>query len=292
MLSLETIKLALVTGIPLMLIWFVIGWITWEPVIGVTSAIITWIPFSIVKANGAFIIVFFIWFAAILLSYALIIGLFSGFILGNKKESQFEAINFSIILLLTLFWSYILITFWPLLNHEIQRFLTLLPFDTVDKGLSWLLALYIYYNLFLITEYFVVFLYREPYLLGLIERNYPELETITEIKNSKIYGTLYKDIAIFLILMVVTIPVLFIPIANFLTILFIWAWLYKESAFLGVCSYMCSNADLERLDEHRGFRIMVSLTASMFNFIPIVSVFTPFFLMSIYFHWIVAEKEA
>ncbi len=291
MLSLDTIKLALLTGIPLLFIWFGIGWLLWEPVTAFTSQIITWIPFSIVRANGAFIITFFLWFVLVLVSYALFIGLFSGFLLGGKKERRFEAINFSIIFIFSIFWAGVIMFNWVWINYEIQRFLTILPFDTVAQGLAWLLAFYLFYNLFLITEYFVVFIFREPFIMGLLERHGYTFEPQTQVSKAKAYGVLYWDILWFLIASFLILPVLFIPIANFLAVWFVWAWLYKESAFLGVCSLLCNSDELQKLQEHKAYFVVTALTAALLNFIPIVNIFTPFFVMALYFHWIIEQKE-
>ncbi|MRI58463.1 MAG: hypothetical protein C6H99_03040 [Epsilonproteobacteria bacterium] len=292
MLSLDTIKLALLTGIPIMLIWIGIGWLLWDPVTSFTAQIISWIPFSIVRANGAFIITFFLWFILVLVSYALFIGLFSGFLLGGKKERRFEAINFSLIFIFSIFWAIVIMIKWPWLNQEIQRFLTILPFDTVAQGLSWLLAFYLFYNLFLISEYFVVFIFREPFIMGLLERHGIDLDLNQEISKAKTYGVLYWDILWFLIASVLILPVLFIPVANFLAIWFVWAWLYKESAFMGVCSLLCTQKDLEVLKEHKAYFVVTALTAALLNFIPIINIFTPFFVMALYFHWIIENKKS
>ena len=291
MLSLDTIKLALLTGIPLLLIWIGLGWLFWDPVTNITYKVITWIPFSVVRANGAFIITFFIWFVLVLASYAFFVGLFSAFIMGGKRESKFEAINFTLILLFAIFWAIVLLLEWPVIHREMIKFLTLLPFDTVSKAISWLLAFYLFYNLFLISEYLTVFLFRDAFIVGLLERHTQEMEFVPkEISNTLIYAILYKDIIWFLILSILILPILFIPIANFLALWFVWAWLYKESAFLGVCSLLCNKNEYEQLKEHKLYLFSTSLISALLNFIPVINVFTPFFVMSLHFHWILEEK--
>ncbi|BCD67639.1 hypothetical protein NitYY0918_C0539 [Nitratiruptor sp. YY09-18] len=293
MLSLDIIKLALLTGVPLFLIWLGIGYLLWEPMVEFTSWIISWIPFSIVRANGAFIISFFIWFSAVLISYALFVGLFSGFLLGGKKESSFEAINFFIIFILSIFWSGVILYNWPWLSKEIAHLLTLLPFDTVAKGIAWLLAFYIFYNLFLISEYLVIFTFREPFIKALMEKHLGDMELKRSSHISAVftYSKLYQGVLWFFVASFLILPVLFIPIANFLAVWFLWAWLYKESAFVGVCSMLCSKEDFHRLKEHKIYFISASLVAALLNFIPIISIFTPFFIMDLYFHWIISQRE-
>ncbi len=293
MLSLDTIKLALITSIPLLFVWIGLGWLFWDPVVHLTTQIITWIPFSIVRANGAFIITFFIWFVAVLVSYAVFIGLFSGFLLGGKRERHFEAINFTLIFLFSIFWAGAILYRWDWFDYEIQRFLTILPFDTVAQGLAWLLAFYLFYNLFLISEYLVIFTFREAFIKAMMEKHLGDIELAkTDISKARAYGRLYWDIFWFFIASLLILPILFIPVANFLAIWFVWAWLYKESAFLGVCSLLCTKEEMERLREHKGYFLLASLAAALLNFIPIISIFTPFFVMDLYFHWIIEEKSS
>ncbi len=292
MLSLDTIKLALITAIPLLAIWGALGYLFWQPVTSFTNQIITWIPFSIVRANGAFVITFFLWFVAVLVSYALFIGLFSGFLLGGKKESRFEAINFTLIFFFSIFWAGFIFYKWDWIDYEIQRFLTLLPFDTVSQGLSWLLALYLFYNLFLITEYLVIFTFREAFIKAMMEKHLGDIElTQYSISKAKTYARLYWDIIWFFIASLLILPILFIPIANFLAVWFVWAWLYKESAFLGVCSLLCEEELYKKLKDNKGYFVLTALTAALLNFIPIINIFTPFFVMDLYFHWIIETKS-
>jgi hypothetical protein len=188
-------------------------------------------------------------------------------------------------------WAVIIFYSWPTLNAKIEYYLTILPFQTVAEWISWLLAIYIFYNLFLITEYFVVFIFREPFIQALIEKNYPDFEPEKASSSTKAYSRLLYDILFFALFSIASLPILFIPIANFLTIWFLWAWLYKESAFLGVCSVVCKTEEMEALREHRIYFISASLLSALLNFVPIISFFTPFFVMTLYFHWIMAQKE-
>ena len=292
MLSLETIKLALYTGVPLAIFWIGMGWLLWDPLTAFTIKVISWIPFSVVRANGAFIIIFFLWFAAVLISYALFVGLFSGLLLAQKEESKFEAINFGTIFGLAIFWAVVIFASWPTLSQKIEYYLTLLPFQTVAEGIAWLLAIHIIYNLFLISEYFVVFLFREPYIAALLEKHYPDCSITDSGLRAKAFGRLTRDTLLYIPLFLLLLPLIFIPVANFLATWFLWAWLYKESAFLGVCSLLCDDGVYSELREHKGIFFLISLLSALLNFIPIISIFTPFFVFTLYFHWIMEERKA
>ncbi|WP_281951000.1 EI24 domain-containing protein [Nitrosophilus kaiyonis] len=290
-LTTDSIKLALITGIPVLLLWFGIGWLLWDVVTSYTYKIITWIPFSIIRANGAFIISFFIWFLATMITYAFIIGLFTNFFYKNIESRFYEFLNVLLILMISVFWSAVIIFKWNLIYEEIKKLLTWLPFETVDQGISYLLAIYIFYNFFVITLYLVVFIYKEPYLSTLKDIHYPDIDSQNNIKSNFAFAILSRDIFLFIVFMLAAVPVLFIPFANFLIIWFLWTWLYKESAFLGVCSMFCADYDFDELKHHRLIIWSIALTASVLNFIPIISFFTPFFVLTMYFHWIMHHKK-
>jgi len=290
-LSFETLKLALITGIPILFLWFGLGWLFWDSVVALTSKIITWIPFSIVRANGAFIIAFFIWFLSVMVTYAFIIGFFNNFIYKKIESRFYEFINVVFVLSISTFWALVILLKWQVIYKAIEKLLTLLPFETVDQAISYILAIYIFYNFFVITLYFVVFVFKEPYLATIKDLHYPDIEILKHIKSNKAYAILIRDIILFLLFIVAVLPVLFIPFANFLVVLFLWTWLYKESAFLGVCSLFCAEYEYEDLKHHRLTIWVIALISSLINFIPIISIFTPFFILTIYFHWIVHYKR-
>jgi len=290
-LSIETIKLALITGIPIFFLWLGIGWALWDIVVAYTSKIITWIPFSIIRANGAFVIAFFIWFLAGMVTYAFIVGLFNLFFYKNVESRFFEFLNIFLIMLISIFWALVIIFKWNSIYFGIQKLLTWLPFETVDQGVAYLLAIYIFYNFFVITHYLTVFIFKEPYLTTLKEIHYLDISILSHIKSSKAYTILLRDGLFFIIFLIAAVPVLFVPVANFLIVLFLWTWLYKESAFLGVCALFCADYEYEELKEHRVFIYIIAFVASLLNLIPIISIFTPFFILTLYFHWIVHFKR-
>ncbi|MRJ02562.1 MAG: hypothetical protein GXO19_04095, partial [Epsilonproteobacteria bacterium] len=196
-----------------------------------------------------------------------------------------------LIFMLSLLWALILFSNWSLIEEKIEYFLTILPFQTVAQGIAALLALYVLYNLFLISEYFVVFIFREPFISALLERHYPDLPISRGGLDGRAYRRLGLDLLLFFTLSLLSLPLLFIPIANFLVVWFLWTWLYKESAFLGVCSLLCSPQEYGKLRQQKLSLLGASLLAALLNFIPIISFFTPFFVMTLYFHWIVEEKR-
>jgi hypothetical protein len=275
----QTITFAIGTALPIALLWLGIGWLLWDFVVDLTTTIVSWVPFSILQANGLFFIIFYLWFAAVLISYALFIGLAGGFLASKGSEARFEAINFGAIFFFAVTWAIILFVFWPSLAERIQHYLSTMPFKTVAEWISRLLALYILYNLFLLTEYIVAFLLRNSFLSRLTKQ--PAAPT----SRPKATLHLFANILFYLLLSVVALPLLFLPVANFLTVWFLWAWLYKESAFFGVCTTVCEEQRCKSIAQKRIGVFVIAFLGALLNFIPVVSFFTPFFIFSLYYHW-------
>ncbi len=287
----DVLRMALMLGLPLLAIWVAIGWVLWNPMIDMTTKLITWVPFSLVKANGALFITFFIWFVAVLVSFAIVTALIGPPILRKFKERTYYIYTFSTILLFSILWALVILFNWPVIDNEIQVFLTLLPFQTVSDALAWLLAFYLFYNAFILTLFLIVSYFRKSFLDGIKELDYQGVEIAdTGISKSHRYAHL-RDAVLFVIFSIAAFPVLFIPIANIVVQLILWAWLYREAYFLGVCNLYCTEEEYRHLREHNFTIWSIAILASLLNFIPVINIFTPFFAIIMFFHWIMTHKS-
>ncbi|ADV45942.1 EI24 domain-containing protein [Nitratifractor salsuginis] len=280
----------LVTGLPLMLIWLAIGWVVWTPLLHVSTWIISWVPFSIVKANGALLILFLIWALAVLVSYAFITAMIAP-IFFRKMKRGYYYYSFGVLLLLAAGWAWLIIANWGLLNKAIaDKLLVWLPFQTVAEGSAMLLNFYILYGFYILSLFLVLSLFRKDFLETVREINYPDYEPPVE-KIKTHHGTVaLRDAALFVLLTVLLFPLLVIPIVNVLIQLFLWAWLYRDATFRGTCRLYCTQEEFTRLKQHRFVIWSIAFFASMLNFVPIINMFTPFFVQLVLFHWIMAEK--
>ncbi len=287
----SVLKHALGIGLPLMALWVWIGWLYWDRAVSLTSQIVSWIPFSIVKANGALFILFFIWLVAVLVSFAVITALVGPPILRKFKEKTYYFYTFATLLILSVGWALVMLFKWHLINTQIQKLLTLLPFQTVADGISWLVAFYLFYNLFILSLYLIISSFRKSFLDTLKRTDYPNIDTSGSGISKKHHVSVLRDTVIFLILSTVLFPVLFIPVANIFVQLFLWSWLYRESYFLSICSLYCNEEDYKTLREHKYTIWSIAAFASILNFLPAINIFTPFFAQLMFFHWIMEHKS-
>ncbi len=287
----DVLKITLGVGLPLMAVWIVIGWLYWDIAVSITSKIISWVPFSIVKANGALFILFFIWFVAVLVTFAAITALIGPPILRKFKEKTYYFYTFSTLLILSAVWALVLLLNWHLVNAQIQKLLTLLPFQTVADGIAWLIAFYLFYNLFILSLYLVISYFRRPYLDAIKEMDYPDIDTSGSGISKKHHLSILRDSTLFIIFSIILFPILFIPVANVFVQLFLWAWLYRESYFLSTCSLYCNEEDYRQLHHHSYTIWSIAIFASLLNFLPVINIFAPFFAQLMFFHWIMEHKS-
>jgi hypothetical protein len=282
----------LATGIPMILIWIGIGWVVWDELLVWTTKLISWVPFSIVKADGAMLVLFLLWGVAVLATFAFVTAIFAPLIFRKMRRGYYYY-SFSALLLLAAGWAWYFMANWHTLKVAIaDKLLVWLPFQTVAEGSAWLLNFYILYSFYILSIYLLLSFYRKDFLETVREIEYPDSSL-----NEKRLKTLHSFIALrdglmFLVMTVVLFPLLLIPIVNVLIQLFLWAWLYRDSNFRGTCKLYCDQATYERLRHHSFIIWSIAFFASLLNFIPIINLFTPFFAQLVAFHWIMQEQGA
>lgn len=281
----------LMTGIPLMLIWIVLASMGWEKMLGITSEIIGWIPFSIVRADGAMFILFFVWAIAVLVSFSFITAIIAPIFFKRIKKSYYYY-SFISLLFLSAAWAWVFVANWHIFKTAISdRLLLWLPFQTVAEGSAWLLNFYLFYSLYILSLYLVLSIYRKNFLYKIKEIEYPDLEWSDEKIEGKHSFIAIRDAFIYIVMSILLFPLLFVPFVNILIQLFLWAWLYRDANFIGTCKLICTEREFYDLKEHRFTIWSIAFFASILNFIPILNMFTPFFAQIMAFHWIMQERK-
>ncbi len=290
-LSWPVTKIALGIGIPLFLLWVGIGFVFWTPVTAIAAKSISWIPFSIVKANGAFVLSFFLWFQAVLITFALFIAFFNIPITKYFKKEQYEYLIVSLVLIISLFWTLVAFYYWGNIYHGITKLLTWLPFETVDQGIAWFLAVYVFYNGFIISMFLINLFYREPFLRALKKRDYEYVKIRERALKTGFSSKAFWDVLYFVLMSLLFFPLLFVPVVNILIQLFLWSWLIKDSSFLSVASLYCEEAGVKELKKHKFYLWIIAVFASLLNFVPVINILSMFFAQIMFFHLIMSYKQ-
>ena len=284
------LKNVLITGIPLMIIWIFIGYVVWDRLLEITTLIIGWVPFSIVRVDGALLILFFIWSMAVLVSFAFVTAIL-GPILFKKINSGYYYYSFGTLIFFAIFWMWVIISNWSIFQSAIANKLLLwLPFQTVAEGSAWLLNFYILYSLYILSLYLVLAVYRKDFLLTIKEIDYPDVEISDEDIEAKHSFVALRDAILYIILTILCFPLLFVPFVNVLTQMFLWAWLYRDANFIGTCKLICTNKEYQKYKTHKFTIWSIAIFSSILNFLPVLNIFAPFFAQLMAFHWIMQEK--
>ncbi len=280
----NTMKYALISGTIISAIWIGIGVLVWDNLISISSHILGWIPFSMVRSNGAWMLSTFLWLQLILLTFALIFVFAGNLILRVVSKDRYSSFSLWVALGSTLFWSTVWFFNGEYIYAQFLKLLTWLPFETIEKGIAFLIGFYIIYNAIIVSMVFISSLFSEP-LLRNIERKYFKE---SEVKRDHIFSSItytLKDSFIFLVLSIVAFPLLFVPIINIFTQIALWIWLTKDTMGYDAITLTSSKVTKEKLKEHRKALWFISFITVLFNFIPILNLFGPFFGEISMFHY-------
>jgi hypothetical protein len=287
--NLEVLKVVLIAVVPLFILTFGVLFLFWENIIKLSSLLISWIPFSVLKLNGAFFVLFFVWFVLVLVSFGVVTAIFSPIFLNKLKEKGYYYYSVIAIGFFSLFYSVLLINNWDAVYEEVKRLLTILPFETVSLGVGAIVAFFIFYNFFILEIFLVIFAFSKPFLEAIRELEYSEVEINVEDKF-KFKRAILKDVGIFVVLFILLFPLFFIPVINIAVQLFLWTKLYRDSFLYFVCSEYCSNEEFKKLSQMKFKTTFIAFLAALFNLLPIVNFFAPFFAIIMFFHCVMELK--
>jgi hypothetical protein len=286
----KSIKLALISGIIVTALWSFIGYSLWDNIMLLSSKIIEYIPFSMIRSNGATMLSVFLWFQLVLITFALIYAFFGNFILRALSKEKYSSFTFITIAISAVFWGIVWFFAGDYIYNQFLKLLTWLPFETLQKGLAFIVGVYIIYTAIIITLLFITSIFSEP-ILKMIEENYFESSNIRKGNMFKSIGYTIKDSIIFLILSTLLFPLLFVPGVNLIVQLMLWSWLVKDTISFDALSLVDKNLDKTFIKEHRVGIYTISLATVLFYLVPILNIFGAIFGEIAMYHYFRSLKE-
>ena len=281
----NTMKLALVSGVLVTAFWAGIGFLFWDSIVSVAAKVVELVPFSMVRSNGAWMLSAFVWLQLILITFALIFAFFGNLILRSVSKEKYTSFSLIVIFLSALFWSLIWFFKGDVIYSQFIKLLTWLPFETVEKGIGYLLGFYLLYSAIIATMVMIVSLFSKPLLTTIQKREFPELSLVKNNLFSSMRYTL-KDSVIYFLISLVALPLLFVPVINFIVLLALWVWLMRDTFRYDTASLLFEKVDKERIKEHGSAIWMISFVAALFNFVPVLNLFGPYFGEIAMFHFL------
>ncbi len=281
----HTMKYALAIGIIVTGLWIGIGIVLWDSIVGLSSHVLGWVPFSMVRSNGASMLSAFVWLQLILLTFALIFAFFGNFILRSVSKEKYTSFSLWVAMGSALFWSIVWYFKGDYIYAQFLQLLTWLPFETIEKGIAFLIGFYIIYNAIIVTMLFIASVFSEPLIASVEKRHFEDDGVLRDHIFSSVSYTI-KDSLIFLLVSLLAFPLLFIPVVNIFVQVVLWTWLVKDTVGYDALALASNKVEKEKLKEHRVAVWFISFVTILFNFVPILNLFGPFFGEITMFHYI------
>jgi len=179
--------------------------------------------------------------------------------------------------------------FWGGLTHFISAYLSWIPWEWLQTSGATVITFALAYMLFIVMISLLTSLFSEKLLIKLAKKHYPSVEVVgsADIMTS-ILATLKASI-IFLILFILSIPLLFVPILGQIIMLYLWSILIKEPTVYDVGSLFIKEKKI--LKEKSKKARLIAMIASLFNYIPILNIFAPVFAQILFLHYLLENER-
>lgn len=269
-------KFALISGAVVTLFWMIVGVIFWEHIIAFSTSFIDLVPFSMIRSDAAWFLSTFIWFQLVLITFALVFAFGGNFIVARYSKEKYFSFSLFLFIGSALFWAVIWFFESNMIHTQFSKLITWLPFETIEKGLAALIGVYFIYNAIIITMIFISSLFSSK-MLGEIRDTYHPYDDVIEDSEIRTLEYTLKDTAIFLVASIIAVPLLFIPVVNFLVQIILWVWLIKDTFVFDSATVLMKESNKGMFKEHRFGLYSISLVTALFNFIPVFNLFSPFF---------------
>ena len=281
----------LIFAVAAVIIWSVVGWLFWDRFLSLSNTIVEWLPFAMLRANGAWMLSAFLWLQAIMLTVALLSLLLTLTVYRSLPKREFTGAAGWLLLGSTLLWTVVWLFKGSAIYHGVLNLLTMLPFDTVQSGVSTLMIFYFLYNAVIITMLFFTSLYAPVLLRRLREEIYP-FESMHLEAQLRTVGYTFRDTAIFIAASLLLMPLLFIPVVNILVQLVLWMWLVKDTFTYDVGALFYGKSEIRQLKKRNAKIWAVAGVTAFFNFFPILNFIGPFIGEIMMFRYLVGLKSS
>lgn len=192
-----------------------------------------------------------------------------------------------------LLWIILLWASWDLYAGMIASYIQKIPFvgswEWFQSSGAFLTALIVGYMFIIITVSIFTSLYSEPLLIKLAQKHYPNVSVVGNPNITKSVILSIKAGLIFLLLFLFTFPLIFIPIFGQIWMLWLWSVLIKEPTAYDVASLFI--ADKKMVESRTKKSNIIAMTASLFNYLPVLNIFAPVFAQILFLHHVLGKQK-
>ncbi len=204
--------------------------------------------------------------------------LFSREVIGYVIKTALMALGISLLII----W-----LFWGTLTGFVASFLGWIPWEWLQTTGAGMVTILLVYILFIIIVSLLTSLTSEKLLRQLARKHYPQVPANgTPNMTTSLLLTL-KATGIFLLLFIPAIPLLFIPIAGQAIMLYLWSILIKRPTIYDVSALFSVEAEIDTGRK----TTTLAMVASLFNYVPLLNIFTPVFAQILFLHAALSLKR-
>ncbi|WP_373032861.1 EI24 domain-containing protein [Sulfurovum sp.] len=178
---------------------------------------------------------------------------------------------------------------WDTFNTLISSYLSWIPWEWLQTSGASVATFSLAYMLFIIIVSLLTSLYSEKLLISLAKKRYPDVPVVGSANITTSILLTLKASIIFLLLFMITLPLLFIPMFGQVLVLYLWSILLKEPTIYDVGALFIN--DKKVLKEKKKKTRILAMIAALFNYVPLVNIFAPVFAQILFLHHILGKEK-
>ncbi len=166
--------------------------------------------------------------------------------------------------------------FWDIISAAMSSYLEFIPWDWLQISSQTLIKILFWYVLFISFISMGTSIWSDDVIKEISLQRYPNIKPDGKPDILKVIFINLKATAIFLILFVLCLPLIFIPIVGQIIMLYLWSIQVKVPTAYDV-------GVLFHQPDVRSSRTL-AMIASLFNYIPVLNIFAPLFATILFLH--------
>ena len=176
-----------------------------------------------------------------------------------------------------------------LLAGFVKNYLAWIPWEWLQTSGAAVATVAIAYMLFILIHAVITSLMIEPLLIKLAKKHYPD-KPVTGAPNMTTSLLLsLRSGFLFLLVFLITFPVMFIPLVGAVWMLWLWSILLKAPTFYDVSSLFITDKTAKK--EKKKKTTFLAMVAAGFNYIPILNIFAPVFAQILFMHHVLGIRN-
>jgi len=191
-------------------------------------------------------------------------------------------ISFAITLFLT--WN-----MWGAMAGLITTYLSWIPWAWLQTSGATVATFSVAYMFFIIIVALLTSLFSEKLLIDLAKKRYPDIPVVGSADITTSILLTLKASVIFLLLFIITLPLLFIPLFGQVVLLYLWSVLLKEPTIYDVGALFIDDKTVLKTKKKR--TRVLAMIAALFNYVPFLNIFAPVYAQILFLHHILKEEQ-